>query len=69
VIQEKNDLKVRMSEVEIRKKLMSELLTSVQQCQVRYGGKSELATESEEVLIFISNDIRKRLITICLMIN
>ena len=49
-----------MSEVEIRKKLMSELLTSVQQCQVRYGGKSELATESEEVFfmtIFILKDI------------
>ena len=29
---------------------MSDLLSAVQQCQVRYGGKSELATENEEVI-------------------
>ena len=40
---------MKMSELEGRQKLMSELLSSVQQCQVRYGGKSELATENEEV--------------------
>ena len=38
-----------MSDLERRQKLMSDLLSGVQQCQVRYGGKSELATESEEV--------------------
>jgi hypothetical protein len=39
-----------MSEGEQRQKLMSDLLVAVQQCQVRYGGKSELATENEEVI-------------------
>jgi hypothetical protein len=39
-----------MAEPEIRQKLLSDLLSAVQQCQVRFGGKSELATETEEVL-------------------
>ena len=42
-----------MSESEARQKLMSALLAAVQQCQVRYGGKSELATENEEVTTFV----------------
>jgi hypothetical protein len=42
-----------MSESEARQKLMSALLAAVQQCQVRYGGKSELATENEEVNSFV----------------
>lgn len=33
-----------------RQTLLSNLLSCVQQCQVRYGGKSELATENEEVV-------------------
>jgi len=33
----------------VRKELLATLLIAVQQCQVRYGGKSELATENEEV--------------------
>ncbi len=38
----------------VRKELLASLLTAVQQCQVRYGGKSELATENEEVIFFSS---------------
>lgn len=34
----------------VRKELLASLLAAVQQCQVRYGGKSELATENEEVI-------------------
>ena len=33
-----------------KQKLLDELLESVKQCQIRFGGKSELATESEEVI-------------------
>ena len=33
-----------------KQKLLDELLDSVKNCQVRFGGKSELATESEEVI-------------------
>lgn len=36
--------------METRQTLLSDLLSSVKQCQIRFGGKSELATESEEVV-------------------
>ena len=33
-----------------KQKLLDALLESVKKCQVRFGGKSELATESEDVI-------------------
>ena len=33
-----------------KQKLLDALLESVKQCQIRFGGKSELATEGEDVI-------------------
>ena len=33
-----------------RQKLLSNLLNAIKSCQVRFGGKSELATENEKVV-------------------
>ena len=35
---------------EERQKLLSNLLNAIKSCQVRFGGKSELATENERVV-------------------
>ena len=36
--------------MEQRQKLLTDLLSAIKACQVRFGGKSELATENEEVV-------------------
>ena len=36
--------------LEERQKLLSNLLNAIKSCQVRFGGKSELATENENVV-------------------
>ena len=36
--------------LEERQKLLSNLLNAIKSCQVRFGGKSELATENEKVV-------------------
>ena len=36
--------------MEERQKLLTDLLSAIKACQVRFGGKSELATENEEVV-------------------
>ena len=39
-----------MDELDKKQSLLESLLESVKQCQIRFGGKSELATENEEVI-------------------
>ena len=38
------------TKLEERQKLLSNLLNAIKSCQVRFGGKSELATENEKVV-------------------
>ena len=38
------------TKLEDRQKLLSNLLNAIKSCQVRFGGKSELATENEKVV-------------------
>lgn len=52
-----------------RKALMDELMAVVKECQKKYGGKTELATESDsryynEIRRCFYDDVRKRLFCI-----
>ena len=38
-----------------RQVLLSNLLSAVKGCQIRYGGRSELATDSEPVVVQLCN--------------
>lgn len=49
------------SKEEERKKLLSELLEAVKQCQIRFGGRAELATESHPRVAVLCNRIEAAL--------
>ncbi|KAJ9595508.1 hypothetical protein L9F63_013273 [Diploptera punctata] len=45
------------SKTEERQKLLSDLLEAVKQCQIRFGGRAELATESHPRIAVLCNRI------------
>lgn len=46
---------------EERQRLLSELLEAVKQCQIRFGGRAELATESHPRVAILCNRIEAAL--------
>lgn len=46
---------------EERQRLLSELLEAVKQCQIRFGGRAELATESHPRVAVLCNRIEAAL--------